>query len=151
MTRAELLANMEATAKKLTGRAVTFRVRELGARTNGVIQKNLKGECVIDLDPRTLADVRLFADAFTHECAHAVKHFAGMPRRDIDKGRERQIALAVFHETSHKGSPKVQAEENEAEALAAAWRQTVKRHYEGWLMAEKDPLLTVLKILYLKG
>jgi hypothetical protein len=150
MNRAELIANLEATASKLAGRAVIVRIKpQPGAL--GLVQKDLSGRAVMDLDPAIFEDVRTFAETFTHEAAHILKHFDSMPRRDIDRLVNKQIARQALHMAASNGSAIVKRHEAEADATAARWMETVRRYHSGYALATGSPIMAVLKILYHKA
>ena len=155
MTRAELIANLEATAAQLTGRTVTIRIKELpnalGMKTFGITQRDLSGRAVVDLDPTIFENVKEFAETFTHELAHVVKHFWELPCRDIEQGIAQQVQRQALHLASNtRGNPIVKRSEDEAETLAAEWMKAVNRHYIGYLLATHSPIMAVLQILYHK-
>lgn len=158
LTHRELIANLEETARKLCGRAVTVRIRDLPAlpmgeaqqvyKVCGVAQKSLDGRAVIDLDPAIFESVEDFAKNFTHELAHIKYHFEGMPRRDIEQDVTREAALQKMHLTrNRRGNPTVR-KEAEADAQSAAWMATVRRYHGGYEAATGDPYFAVLQILY---
>jgi hypothetical protein len=145
MNQDELIANMEATAERLTGRAVRVRFKHYDG-TLGIIQRDLSGRAWIDLDPilQEPRHVRTFAEIFAHELAHAVKHFDLLPRRDIDQGVTREISKAQAH---MKQRTVYKDHENEAESLAAGWMKSIDK-YLSYYVGGQDPHLAVLKILY---
>lgn len=155
MNQRELIANMEVCAERLTGRAVVIRLKSLpnvaGLKAYGITQRDLDGRAVIDLDPANFQNVRTFAETFTHELAHVVKHFDGLPRRDIEQGIAREITKqALSLSSGTRGNPTVKQHEAEADALADEWMKVIDRHYLGYAEATHDPILAVLKILYHK-
>ncbi len=148
LSETELILNMEVCAEKVTGRAVIVRFMDLPGGAQGLAKKSLDGKAVIDLDTSTLRDIVLFVDTFGHELAHVIKHFATMPRVDINRSPARDIALEALHLKSPRGNPIVKRQEDEADTLARRLREVVERHYWGYMQSVKDPALSVLKILY---
>lgn len=146
----DLITNMQATAEKLTGRAVIVRFMDLPGGAVGLAKKDMQGRAVIDLDNSNLKSIALFVDTFTHELAHVAKHFDSMPRVDINKNPARDIALEALHMASPRGNPIIKQHEDEAESLARVWRDVIGDHYSGYMLSVKDPALSVLKILYHK-
>lgn len=155
LSQRELIANMEATAAKLAGRAVTVRIRELPSAGNrkaqGLAQKDLTGRAVIDLDPAIFEDVQTFAFTFCHEAAHILLHFGSMPRRDTEKDVSADVRLQAIHTAQPlRGNPIVKRHEAEADTQAARWLDTVKQHHAGYTAMTRDPFFAVLQILYHK-
>ena len=149
LSQTELILNMEVTAQKATGRAVTVRIRKpYGA--SGRAGKSLTGEIVIDLDPAIFQNINHFAKIFCHELAHVVLHHGQMERADLDAppkvrtDREYETLVAL----AQKVYPEINKRESEAEALAAKFMDVVHEHYWGYQSAVSDPVLAVLKILY---
>lgn len=153
MNYSELIASLEATAEKLTGRGVIVRIEEMPG-FNCMVQKNTDGRAVLKLHPDTFEDVQDFTRTFTHECAHIVKHFHEIGRQDT--GKPMSAAAARFHTERPRiaGLEHLRAiasrREEEAEALAANWRKAVDKHYISYLQACRDPIATVLTVLYHK-
>lgn len=150
-SRAELIINLEAVAAKLAGRPVTIRLCK-PAGLMGRMYKNMQDACVIDLDPALLNDARTFAETFTHEIAHAKKHFASMPRVDVDAAPKVSEAIAQAVYAARYKRPADRRHEAEADALAAQWMKAYYAHYPSYLMAcEDEPIYAVLQVLYHKA
>lgn len=149
MNRAELIANMEATAAKLCGRAVIVRIKHNPGAV-GLAQKDLAGRAVIDLDPVVFENVKDFAETFTHEIAHIVKHFGSMPRRDTEKDASQEIQRHALILASLRGNPIVKRHEDEADELASQWMAVIKQYHDGYTAATGSPYMAVLQILYHK-
>jgi hypothetical protein len=148
LSYAKLIANLEATASKLAGRAVIVRLVEHPGAW-GLTRKDLAGRAVIDLDPAIFQDVRKFAETFMHELAHVKRHFHLMKPTDINAlyttAKSEQYSKA-------RQKPASQAAQVEAEAnqQAARWMETVKQYHSGYTAATRDPFYAVLQILYHK-
>ena len=61
---------------------------------------------------------------------------------------QQQITRARVHTAA--GKTAYTRHEDEADALAARWMKVIRAHYGGYELACGDPILAVLKILYLK-
>lgn len=148
LSRETLIRNLEATAARVAGRAVTVRIID-HPRVYGLVQKNVDGRAVMDLHPDIFESIERFIDTFTHETAHIVRHFDSMPRRDVNKGVAREVTKQAIHLASRGGqASQVQQHESEADELAAKWQRVINTHYGGYVAITGDPIYSVLQILY---
>ncbi len=129
-TERELIANLEATAAKLAGRAVIVRIRSHPGAL-GRAQKGPTGEAVIDLNPALFdpQNINAFAYTFAHEIAHVVKHFHLMPRRDVNKDAGLDLVKQVIQ--MNRPNSQVRQHETEADELARQWLKAVNENYGG--------------------
>jgi hypothetical protein len=146
LSHAALIANMEATAAKLTGRSVIVRLVEHPGAI-GLTRKDPAGRAVIDLDPEIFLDVRKFAQTFMHEAAHVKMHFHLIKPTDLNV---LYTTTESEQYTKARQKPSSQAAQLEAEAnqQAAQWMATVKRYHNGYTDATGDAFYAVLQILY---
>ena len=114
---------MTRAALKLTGRPVTFRLRDpIVDGAQGSAQKDLAGRNVIDISPWLLDHYGKFVRIFCHELAHvALGHV------DTDLGTDitvkpGSIAWSLKGQTFHS----MTTNEREAEALAQRWLKLYK-------------------------
>ncbi|HMR99816.1 MAG TPA: hypothetical protein PKE62_11220 [Anaerolineales bacterium] len=150
MKRADLIANLEATASALAGRKVTVRIRQpINEHARAETYHADGGRVVIDFSPEVFDDLRGFIRTFTHEAAHAKLHAADVPTKDITRppASFKMNAVLLARLLVH---PRISKRETEAETLAQAWRDAVRKRY---IIATNTPasdenLIQVLRVLY---
>lgn len=143
LSQSELIANMEAAAQKLTGRAVKVCIVSMDG-AYGLTWKNIDRQAVINLAPQVFTDIELFKRIFTHELAHVRLHIDQIPATARGEFSERDAM--VFKILRQAGNKKIDDRESEAKYLAARWMKALKSW--DYTYSHNDPFIAVLKILY---